>query len=201
MRAKFLSLALLSLLLTGCAGKPEADAKVPTRIEYYLRWSQSEFKAEHSWLQPLTTLSRWVMPAAQAELPPRYQNAFSLVITPVPGEHDLEAEYHSRMVMDPSTYFTATKRLGSGAYDRLIAETSQNLVCESKGMPGWAGPAPKLLSLEYPDRRVILYIGGPDGPPGPRDENKRHYLCSQGMNTFLNEAIAKLNPNPSDQGD
>ncbi len=29
------------------------------------------------------------------------------------GERDIEAEYHSRMVTDPSTYFTATKRLGN----------------------------------------------------------------------------------------
>ncbi len=194
MKAKFLSLALLSLL-AGCASQPEAQAKVPNRIEYYLRWNQTEFKSQHSFnpLKSLThTLSQWLMPAAQAELPPQYQHAFSLVITPVAGKQDLQAEFHSSMVTDPSTYFTASKRLGNKAYQRLEASAKQKIACEAKGLNGWAGPAPALLSIEFPEQKLMLYVDGPEGPPGPRDNNRRHYLCNQGMSDFLKDAVAQL---------
>lgn len=194
MKAKFLSLALLSLL-AGCASRPEAQAKIPNRIEYYLRWNQSEFKSQHSFnpIKTLThTLSQWVMPAAQAEIPPQYQHAFSLVITPVAGKQELQAEYHSRMVTDPSTYFTASKRLDSNAYQRLEAASKQKIACEAKGQNGWAGPAPALLSLEFPEQKLMLYVDGAEGPSGPRDSNRRHYLCNQGINDFLKDAMAQV---------
>lgn len=190
MKAIFISLALLGLL-TGCASQPEAQAKVPNRIEYYLRWNQSEFKSQHSF-NPIKTISHWVMPAAQAELPPQYQHAFSLVITPVAGKQELQAEYHSRMVTDASTYFTASKRLDKQAYQRLEAASKQKIACETKGQNGWAGPAPALLSIEFPEQKLMLYVDGAEGPSGPRDSNKRHYLCNQGINDFLKDTMAQV---------
>ena len=192
-RSKFwLSTLLISLstgsLLAGCAARPPEAGQL-LRLEFYQRWTHSDFSA--AWLPEAWA---WLDPAARAELPPQYQSAFSLVLEPVAGVQALDARYHYRMVTDASTQRRALRRYGSEVYQRLQTETSGKVACESKVSPGWAGPAPKLLRLDYSDRSELLYVGGPQGPDGPgrTEQGLRRYLCREGLQALLGEILAEL---------
>jgi hypothetical protein len=184
-------LGLLMLALAGCAMR-QPETELPS-LEYYQRWTRATFQAEHAWLPQALG---WLLPEAHAELPPQYQSAFSLVIEPLAGQQALDAEYHSQMVMEPATHQQARQRLGAEAYAQYQAAIGQKLACETQVEAGWAGPAPKILRLDYANRRQLLYVGGPSGPAGPEREaderNTRRYLCNAGLEAFLGEVMATL---------
>ncbi|HEY9844181.1 MAG: hypothetical protein ACAI44_06425 [Candidatus Sericytochromatia bacterium] len=179
------------VLLSGCAGVKAATQRLQ-RLEYYQRWTRPSFPQASS-ARPGLGAS-----AALAELPPQYQSAFSLVLEPDAVAQALDAEYHFQMVADPATHKQAKQRLGAEAYRRLMELVSQPMVCEASVEPGWAGPAPEILSLDYGERSDSLYVGGPNGPAGPgqelRSQNKRRYLCNDQLLDFLGEVVSKLKP-------
>lgn len=176
-------------LLAGCIGVKAATPRLQ-RLEYYQRWTRPQF--------PQASSARPGLGTSVAELPPQYQSAFSLVLEADAVAQALDAEYHFQMVADPATHKQAKQRLGAEAYRRLMELVSQPMVCEASVEPGWAGPAPEILSLDYGERSDSLYVGGPNGPAGPgqelRSQNKRRYLCNDQLLDFLGEVVSKLKP-------
>lgn len=183
----------------GLASAPKPAAPTPDpvqpmlkRVEYYQRWTQGQFP-KATGLLPSGT-------ARLAELPPQYQSAFSLALIPNATTRTLAAEYHAQMVMEPNTHKSAQKTLGQDAFAKLLQLTAKKVDCESTVEPGWAGPAPKMLSLSFRNRRgeERLYVGGAQGPAGPGEaaykQNKRHYLCNDELLRFLDGVISQMAP-------
>lgn len=183
----------------GLASAPKPPEPTPDpvrlslrRVEYYQRWTQARFPRDAGVLPSGT--------ARLVELPPQYQSAFSLVLIPDATTQTLAAEYHAQMVMDPKTHKSAQKTLGKAAFIRLLQLTNKKVDCESSVEPGWAGPAPKMLSLSFLDARgsELFYVGGAQGPAGPGEaaykQNKRHYLCQDELQRFLDGVITQIAP-------
>ena len=174
-------------LLAGCIGVKAATPRLQ-RLEYYQRWTRPQF--------PQASSARPGLGTSVAELPPQYQSAFSLVLEADAVAQALDAEYHFQMVVDPASHKQARQRLGADAYKRLMELSALPLACEAEVEPGWAGPAPEVLSLDYGERLDTLYVGGPNGPAGPgqelREQHRRRYLCNPEMKAFLSETIQKL---------
>lgn len=178
----------LAILIVGAVfgqGSGEAAAPVAVkRIEYYQRWTQSQFPQS----KPGSDLS--------AELPPEYQRAFSLVILPDAAHQTLDVDYHAMMLMRPASHQHLHRKLGRGDYLKLTGLLNQKLACESAVESGWAGPAPVLIRIERAGSSLELYTGGAQGPAGPDEasyrRNQRYYLCQDALPRYLEQVMRQL---------
>ena len=183
----------LCLLLsqTACASREAAfqDSNQIESIDYFLRWQHSDFEAHYAWLNLL-------MPAAHAELPPQYQKAFSLHVEVQHSSQQIKLDYHSQQVIDDSTHQHIQQQLGAADYLLLMLALKQGVACENKVEPGWVGPAPALLRLQYPDYEDWLYANGSEGADGPGEklsaQNTRRYLCNTDFSALLSRWIQDL---------
>lgn len=179
------------LSLGACASRepvPQPSNQVVS-IDYFLRWQHADFAARYAFLNRL-------LPAAQAELPPEYQKAFSLQIQLQHASQQLELDYHAQQVIDDSSHQHAHQQLGAQDYQALMLALAQPIGCETQVEPGWAGPAPILLRLQYPEREDWLYASGNNGSDGPGEalsaRNTRRYLCNSGLSDLLNRWVESI---------
>lgn len=185
-----LLMTIILLSLSGCwsAVSSHHSAGIKT-LEYYHRWTHADFSARYAWLNHL-------LPAAQAELPPEYQEAFSLLINVDHRAQKLELSWHEQMVQDDASHHHKTKQTGKAEYQALMALLNQPIACETQVEIGWVGPAPKYLELEYTEHRDRLYVGGARGPEGPgralAEKERRRFLCQDELLDFLQKQIRSL---------
>ncbi len=182
-----LGLCLL-LASTACASR-EPDADQLESLDYFLRWQHTDFEARYAWLNLL-------LPAAQAELPPEYQDAFSLHVNLQHSSQQLELDYHAQRVIDDKSHLHAHQQLGPADYQLLMQALKQPIACENQVEPGWVGPASVYLSLQYPEREDWLYATGAEGPDGPAkilsEKSTRRYLCNPVLADLLNRWVQDL---------
>lgn len=201
-------LALSSLYLCSSLWSPVAQAsgwwQSPPEsfenlesIEYFLRWDHTDFAQRYSW-QVQAFAWFWGAPA-RAELPPKYQKAFSLHILPDHRQHTLQIRYHEQIVMDDNSHKTGDFTAGKPDYQALQALLSQKISCTHSAEPGWAGPAPHMLSLSYRNgslpQHLIYANTSSRGPAGPSEEeykaSVRRYLCNEKLKIWLQAQILK----------
>lgn len=194
-----------ALMLASCWPWSQDNAAQEIQsLDYHLRWDHGDFRAEygaanttlrlglHAALDSaLDSLSQGLMPPAHAELPPQYQEAFSLFVQFDHAARKLRLEYHEQMVMDPQTHRSFKQTLGPQEYQLLMALLSEDpLVCQSRVEPGMVGPAPKMLVLNYLDQALWVYPSGSTGYDGPGgSEGTRRYLCKPELQSYLQERI------------
>lgn len=182
----------LLLLQVACASREPASQEVANQvqsIDYFLRWRHSDFEARYAWLNLL-------LPAAQAELPPEYQKAFSLQIQLQHSRQQLELDYHAQQVIDDSSHQYAHQQLGAQDYQALMQALAQPIGCETQVEPGWAGPAASFVRLKYPEREDWLYASDSDGSDGPGEslslKGTRRYLCNSALSDLLTGWVQAL---------
>ena len=177
------------LNLQGCWVKQNPPGERLKTLEYYHRWGHNTFKTRYSWLNR-------ILPAANAELPPEYQEAFSLLIQVNHQAQSLNISWHEQMVMDDTSHHHKQTQTGQAEYQTLMALLNQPIACETKVEMGWAGPAPKYINLEYREHRDSFYVGGAKGPEGPgidlTEKEVRRYLCQDELLEFLQKQIRSL---------
>ena len=179
-------LAFSLLFIQSCSwfsNQPSATQDIQS-LDYHLRWDHAEFSAQYAWINLL-------MPPAHAELPPQYQEAFSLYIVWDHSKQELALEYHKQMVMDPETHVHFKQKLGAQAYAELTKLLSRDpLICKYKVEPGMAGPAPRILNLKYTDKVRYVYPSGSSGYDGPgNNDGIRYALCQNDLETYLQKLI------------
>lgn len=186
-----LGIVISFLSLTSCSwfSQQAHHAEKIHSLDYYHRWTHADFSARYAWLNRF-------LPAAQAELPPEYQEAFSLLIEIDHQGQQLKISWHEQMVMDASTHHHKKKHTGKTEYQILMALLNQPIACETQVEKGWAGPAPKYLELEYAEHSDRIYVGGTRGPEGPgvdlSEKERRRYLCQDELLDFLQKQIRSL---------
>lgn len=169
-------------------------------LEYFLRWDYTDFDQRYSWHSHLWhQVPEWLFPAAHAELPPRYQKAFSLRIIPQHAKQRLSLYYHEQMVTDDSTHKAKVFERGAEDYAQLQHLFSEPLGCTHKAEAGWVGPAPELLRMHYRSaasqpRDLIFADASPQGAAGPSEEdyraNQRRYLCNKALKEWLRQQVS-----------
>jgi len=157
-------------------------------MEYYLRWDHDGFRDHYAW---------HLIPPAKAELPPKYQEAFSFKVWPNHKKQTLQVEYHAQMVMDDSTYRSGKRQLDAEQYQALSKIMAQPLSCIHQVGQGWVGPSPEYLHLEYAKSAVSMYASqnknGPEGPGAElREASKRRYLCNKALMDWLKVQIQHI---------
>lgn len=165
-------------------------------VEYFLRWDHTDFAQRYSW--QAQALAWWWGAPARAELPPKYQQAFSLRILPNHRQQQLHVRYHEQMVMDDSSHKTGHFTADRQAYQELKAHLN-NVSCTHRAEPGWVGPAPQMLSLSYRNgskpQHLIYASTSTRGPAGPSEEEYkaavRRYLCKDALKSWLQAQILK----------
>lgn len=187
------SLLLILLLLTAsscwrqAAGDPAAQ-NIWQTLEYYQRWRHSEFEARHAWFNQL-------LPAAWAELPPEHQRAFALRLQKDPASGAVSASYHFQKVLYPESHQHHSYPLTASEQATLNQLLSKPVSCLSTVEPGWVGPAPKQLLIDFGAYEEWLFVGGPEGPAGPGSslyqQNQRRYLCQPGLLSLLSQILGK----------
>ncbi len=150
-------------------------------LEYHLRWDHDEFSAHYAW---------HLIPPAKAELPPQYQKAFSLKVWPNHRLKTLKVEYHEQMVTDDSTHRSGKATLKTDSYETLAKLLSEPIACKNTVDPGWVGPSPEYLHLDYKSSRLSLFASlRSEGPAGPGRElsgnAQRRYLCNKDLMQWL----------------
>ena len=190
MNKRLLSLLSAGMLLSmsSCAwlqGQAQPTPDIQS-LDYHLRWSHAEFAQRYAWLN-------FLMPPAHAELPPQYQNAFSLMLRFDHQAQSLEAVYHEQMVIDNQTHRSFTRRYGAAKYTEIMTLIqAPKFICQSSVRPGMVGPAPELLTLDYADKSVWVYPSGDSGYDGPGDsEGVRRHLCTDTLEKSLQAMIAE----------
>ena len=198
-RVKKLSLlglfSLLTISATGLAAYAGTwKTPIPSKfkslnsLEYHLRWDNERFKSHYAW---------HFIPSAKAELPPQYQNAFSLKITPNHKKKTLHLEYHKQMVADDKTYRYGSLTSSTENYNQLANYLSQPIECTNSVERGMVGPSPEYLALNYKKSTVWLFASTSErGYAGPGKENrekaKRAYLCNTDFSEWLNQQIKSI---------
>lgn len=183
---KKLIFAMLLCALSGCSkALPSSDFESLKSIDYFLRWEHGEFAPQQSWL-----------PAARAELPPQYQEAFSLYIKPNHSTQTLQAEFYERMVTDDKSQKFYKKSLQSSEYNALKTLLGQKFQCQTQVQHGWVGPAPRMMRLSFATKDHLFYVGGARGPAGPQkdlyESKTRSYLCSKELYQWMKNVIDTL---------
>jgi len=199
MNLKYIFLGGMVLLSSCLLFKPTPSDRSYESLEYFQRMDRQDFLSKYSW-------NTWLIPAANAELPPQYQNAFSLYLRLDPQNEKLSAEYHFQRMIDPKSHVFIKRVLESEDYQSLSKLLEkQDLICTSQVERSWVGPAPKLLRLSRPDSKDLIYADGPGGPEGPSQElakaGKRRHLCSEELTNYLGQVIQALKIPQSAQPD
>ena len=187
---------------------PQSFEKL-TSVEYFLRWDITDFEQRYSWgARLMAKLPELFIPPAHAELPPEYQKAFSLRVIPQHAQQRLKISYHEQMVTRDGTHKTKQFEASAEEYTTLKKLLSKPISCTHTVEPGWVGPAPELLQVNYQKapkqpEHFIFAETRKTGGAGPSEEdykrNTRRYLCNADLKRWLQKQQS-IALKPSEKG-
>lgn len=184
-KLKLLLAGLLTIIsFTGTTQCENQTQELPISLEHYLRKNHRDF--QQSYRSPI---SNFLLPPAQAEIPPRYWKLFSLYISFDHQQKQLKVSWNYIDNAVANSTVKASKNYFENHYSQLLKLANSKSTCTRHVERGMAGPAPQIIRIKYPSSTLSFYArkSGYDGPDSTMSkQSKSRYLCSKELKDLLN---------------